>query len=221
MQHDSIISVDCTVYVAASRTSTDRVCAGEQPDVELESPLRGVPVEAEREHGRLQRGHDAHEGGARVVERVLVAQLRLHDDPERVEEAAADAQQRPHGVVGGGRGVHVPVQVVVVVALGECGDQVQVAVSGRDVHALVEGEQHGPADAQQGPRDLGLAGEGADVESLVAEGEGDDEGPRREEVRCRGGESGRGELHAGNVQVLRHRAPACMRGCTTTSERAS
>ena len=146
------------------------------------------------------------------MERVLVAQLRLHDDPERVEEAAADAQQRPHGVVGGGRGVHVPVQVVVVVALGECGDQVQVAVPGRDVHALVEGEQHGPADAQQGPRDLGLAGEGADVESLVAEGEGDDEGPRREEVRCRGGESGRGELHAGNVQVLRHRAPACMRG---------
>jgi len=154
------------------------------------------------------------------VERVLVAQLRLHDDPERVEEAAADAQQRPHGVVGGGRGVHVPA-VPVVVALGERGDQVQVAVPRGDVHALVEGEQHGPADAQQRPGHLGLAGEGVDVESLVAEGEGDDEGPRREEVRCRGGESGRGELHAGNVQVLRHRAPACMRGCTTTSERAS
>lgn len=163
--------------------------------------MRGVPVEAEREDGGLQRGHDAHESGAGVVERVLVAQLGLHDDPKRVEEAAADAEQRPHGVVGGGGGG-------VVVVLGERGDEVQVAVPGRDVDALVEGEQHGPADAQQGPGDLGLAGQAADGELLVAEDEGDDEGTRREEVGCRGGESGRGELHAGDVQVLRHRAPA-------------
>ena len=65
---------------------------GEQPDVPAEAPLRDVPVEAEREGGGLQRR-------AGVGEGVLFAELGLDDEPQRVEEAAADAQQRAHGVV--------------------------------------------------------------------------------------------------------------------------
>jgi len=81
-------------------------------------------------------------------------------------------------------------------------------VPGRDVHALVEGEQHGPGDAEESARDLGLPRQGADGEALVAEDEGEEECDGRDEVGGGGGEGGGGELHAGDVQVLRQRAPA-------------
>jgi hypothetical protein len=185
-----------------ARGEDARVDDGEEPDVEAEAPLRDVPVVAEREGDGLQGAHDAHDGCAGVVEGVLFAELGLEDEPERVEEAAADAEQRAHDAVGG---------------LGLGGGRVQpspsmlgasAAVPGRDVGALVEGEQHGPGDAEEGAGELGLAGAAADGEALVAEDEGEEEGEGRDEVGGGGGEGGGGELHAGDVQVLRQRASA-------------
>lgn len=71
---------------------------------------------------------------------------------------------------------------------GDLGDEVDGGVPGGDVGALVEGEQHGAGHAEEGSRELGLAGDGADAEALVAEEDGQDEGDCWDEVGHGGGE---------------------------------
>jgi hypothetical protein len=191
-----------------ARRQHARVHHGQQPDVEQpQAPLRHVPVVAEREGHGLDGAHHAHQRRARVVERVLPAQPRLQDQPQRVEEAAAgDEHGAHHDPIGGaaaGCGRRGRRRVVV----SRC-REVDVAGPRRDVGALVEGEQHGAAHAEECPRDLGLAGEGAEREALVPEDDGEDEGDGRDQVGHGGREGGRGQLHAGDVQVLRQRAPA-------------
>jgi len=122
------------------------------------------------------------------VERIFATELGLHDEPERVEEATADAEHRAQGVLGGG--VTVPVPLVVV----QLGDEVDLGVPRGDIRPLVAGEEHHSGDAEQRPGHLGLARRDADPQLLVTEGYGKDERHRRYEVGGRRGECGGREL---------------------------
>jgi len=130
----------CTLLKANSMGERVRVYA-----------LRGkinFTLEAQCKHRRLKGSHGAHERRAGVVERIFAAELGLHDEPERVEEAAADAEHRAQGVVGGG--VAVPVPLVVV----QLGDEVDLGAPRGDIRPLYQVRSIAPAMPSNVPATL-------------------------------------------------------------------